>query len=210
MTVTWEQLHRALDRAPRRVPVPEGARRAAVAAILTPDCELLFMKRAEHPDDPWSGHLSFPGGRVEPGETVQAAAERETLEEVGIDLDRAVLLGELDEVATQGPLPRIVIRPYVWRLAAPPRVVLNEEAVSLHRLSLGRLLANDGRGSMHHPWRGRDLVLPRVDFDGVRLWGLTLLIVDDLLDRLDGRGRGLRRLDRPGQTPWDEPVSPGS
>ena len=33
----------------------------------------------------------------------------------------------------------------------------------------------------------------RVDLDGVRLWGLTLRIVDDLLDRMDGDGIGLDR-----------------
>ncbi len=40
---------------------------------------------------------------------------------------------------------------------------------------------------------GRRMSLPRVDFDGVRLWGLTLHMIDDLLHRLDGRGRGLAR-----------------
>ena len=45
--------------------------RAAVAAILREvpggaGVELFFILRAEHPDDPWSGHVAFPGGRRDP------------------------------------------------------------------------------------------------------------------------------------------------
>ena len=61
--------------------------RAAVAAVLGPTPEglqLLFIERAQHPDDPWSGHIAFPGGRIEIDDpSPRAAAERETLEEVG-------------------------------------------------------------------------------------------------------------------------------
>ena len=41
---------------------------------------------------------------------------------------------------------------------------------------------------------GHPVTLPRVDFQGQRLWGLSLRVVDDLLDRLDSRGAGLHRL----------------
>jgi 8-oxo-dGTP pyrophosphatase MutT (NUDIX family) len=40
-------------------------RQAAVAMILREGgggLEALFIKRAEHPLDPWSGHMAFPGG----------------------------------------------------------------------------------------------------------------------------------------------------
>ena len=55
---------------------------AAVAMILreaVEDVEMLFIERARHDSDPWSGHLAFPGGKVEEGEQPQEAAERETL-----------------------------------------------------------------------------------------------------------------------------------
>ena len=41
-----------------------------------------------------------------------------------------------------------------------------------------------GRGTFAYRWQGREMVLPCIDFDGQRLWGLTLRIVDDLLGRL--------------------------
>lgn len=204
--VTLERLRASLAREPERIALPEGGRRASVAAVLTGDLELLFMKRSEFEGDPWSGHVSFPGGRVEEGETILDAAVRETLEEVGLDLGRAELLGELDEVVTRGPLPPLVIRPHVFHLPEVPSLRLNEEVASVHRLGLDALLDNAGRGTMVHPWRDHRLIFPRVDFDGVRLWGLTLHMVDDLLDRLDGGGRGMARIEGGSSTPWEAPA----
>ncbi len=43
--------------------------RAAVAIVLREGAkgiELLLIRRSEHPDDPWSGQMAFPGGRHDP------------------------------------------------------------------------------------------------------------------------------------------------
>lgn len=206
--VMLKKVRQVVGREPSRVVLPEDGRRAAVAAILTGRRELLFMRRAEYEGDPWSGHLSFPGGRVEPGETPLEAAIRETEEELGLALSEEQLLGELDELRTRGDLPTLVIRPYVFFVEEVGPLDTNEEVAAVHRLSLQALLDGKGRGTMRHPWRGHELVLPRVDFDGVRLWGLTLHMVDDLLHRLDGLGRGLERphegAHAAGRTPWEE------
>ena len=57
--------------------------RAAVALVLTDDAnslDLLLIERSQRAGDPWSGHMAFPGGRVDDGDaTARAAAERETL-----------------------------------------------------------------------------------------------------------------------------------
>ena len=79
----------------------EGNHQAAVAVVLrdakgTP--ELLLIERARREGDPWSGHMAFPGGRLDPTDSdPRSAAERETLEEVGVRLARAESLGRLDE-----------------------------------------------------------------------------------------------------------------
>ena len=73
--------------------------RAADGRALPP-VELLLVQRAFNAADRWSGDVALPGGRVDGGETARAAAVREALEEVGIDLaDRAeyVALGRLDD-----------------------------------------------------------------------------------------------------------------
>jgi 8-oxo-dGTP pyrophosphatase MutT (NUDIX family) len=79
----------------------KGRTRAAVAMILreTPhDLEILFIERASNERDPWSGHLAFPGGKVEEGEKARQAAERETLEEIGLDLGIERYVGRLSDI----------------------------------------------------------------------------------------------------------------
>ena len=75
---------------------------AAVALLLREgvfSTEVLFIIRAIHDRDPWSGNIGFPGGRLNHGgETPQQAAERETLEELSLDLGQARYLGRLDDL----------------------------------------------------------------------------------------------------------------
>lgn len=167
---------------------PTVTRRAAVAAVLRPGDELLFIRRSDRDGDPWSGHIAFPGGRVEPRDaSLQAAAERETREEVGLDLARhGRVLGPLDQVLTpvqRGPAA-MVIAPFVYRLESEPVLALNHEVASVHWFSLQRLLAGEGRSSFTLEWRGNTWQMPCVDLEGVRIWGLTLRMLDDLLERL--------------------------
>lgn len=62
--------------------------------------EALFIKRAARRGDRWTGHIAFPGGRRDPeDEDDIAAAMRETMEEVGIDLsgENVLRLGNLPQ-----------------------------------------------------------------------------------------------------------------
>jgi len=83
-----------------------GKREAAVAMVLraTPGGpEVLFIERASHESDPWSGHMAFPGGRLDPGDpNPRSAAERETREEVGIPIADARYLGRLPDLPGRG------------------------------------------------------------------------------------------------------------
>jgi len=65
--------------------------------------ELLFIKRAANPRDKWSGHVAFPGGKREKGETALENGIREAKEEIGLDLKNEsnfIYLGRLDDRAT--------------------------------------------------------------------------------------------------------------
>src|SRR4051812_5040072 len=67
-------------------PAPDGQRRAAVAVVLH-DRRVLLMKRAERAGDPWSGHISLPGGGYQASDgDLRVTAIRETREELGVEL----------------------------------------------------------------------------------------------------------------------------
>jgi 8-oxo-dGTP pyrophosphatase MutT (NUDIX family) len=60
---------------------------------------VLLLRRATHPLDPWSGHMSLPGGRHEQQDDgLLRTALRETQEEVGLEIEReGRVLGALDD-----------------------------------------------------------------------------------------------------------------
>lgn len=53
----------------------------AAIAVVVRDGQVLLVRRAYQPD---MGKWGFPGGKIEAGETVRAAAERELFEETGL------------------------------------------------------------------------------------------------------------------------------
>jgi 8-oxo-dGTP pyrophosphatase MutT (NUDIX family) len=173
---------------PAAVPDPEPAtRRAAVAVVVGPAEELLFIRRAERVGDPWSGDMAFPGGREEPDDLhPRATAERETFEEVGLDLGGATFLGALAPMVSPLRLPTkgFIIHPYLYQLAAWPPFVVSEEVAAIHHLALPRLLSGEGRESFVFRGYGIERELPCLRLDGTFVWGLTLRVVDDLLERL--------------------------
>lgn len=78
---------------PSRTLTPPDGRRAAIAAIFRLDAatgqpQLLFIRRAENPRDPWSGNVALPGGKQDAadGDDDEVTAIREASEEVGLDL----------------------------------------------------------------------------------------------------------------------------
>ena len=77
---------------------------------------LLLVKRATSESDPWAGHMALPGGRHDKSDSdLLSTAKRETMEEVGVDLDQsAPLLGRLDETSPSTQrLPTLSISPFV-------------------------------------------------------------------------------------------------
>lgn len=180
----------------RRAPAPAGERtgpsgeriaHASVALVVRPgatDLDLLVIERAKRVGDPWSGHMAFPGGRSAPEDrSAQATAERETWEEVGIDLaGTGRLLGPLDEVWPRSGAPSIVVSPFVFAVPADTTTRLNHEVAAAFWSPL-RMLAEPGAATeyLHALEDGEELRFPAIAYESRVIWGLTHRIMTDFL-----------------------------
>ncbi len=185
--VTLEAVARALAASvPRTLDIP-GFRRAAVLVPLVEDggaLSLLLTVRAptlrSH-----AGQVALPGGRLEPGEDSVDAALRETREEVGLDVPRDAVLGELsDHPSPAGYVARPVVArvPRAQPLRPDPREVAEAFLVPLDELraltprsEVRRLKEGARRRIFFYDWRDRVI------------WGFTGNVIRNLFDVLDGR-----------------------
>lgn len=162
------------------------ARRAAVAILLREGpagLEMLMIERAQRAGDPWSGHMAFPGGMLSALDRHSlAAAIRETGEEIGLDLGQHAPVARLSEISSpshRGPRP-MTITPYVFVLRDEPAFTLNHEVAAVLWVPLRFLGDAANRGAV----RWRHLQLPCYDWEGRRIWGLSLQMIEELLSHL--------------------------
>ena len=109
--------------------------RAAVALIFTEkEKRLLIVKRSEHPDDPWSGHLALPGGKSESCDSdLLDTCIRETREECGIELKRNDCIETMPvqlagHYAATDPM---AVQPYVFCIPQEPlKITLDRDELS--------------------------------------------------------------------------------
>ena len=165
------------------------SRGAAVALVLRQsreELEVLFIERARREGDPWSGHMAFPGGRVDPDDPdVRSAAERETLEEVGIRLDAAERLGRLDDMrGNRGVgVPSLVVSAFVYYAKDPPELVANYEVQDTFWFPVSSLLDPERHVEYPIPWNSGDS-FPGIRVgtpDGQVVWGLTYRFLEEFL-----------------------------
>ena len=72
--------------------------RTATAIITFPQDKILLIKRRTLP---FTGYWALPGGRVDPGETVEQTIAREVKEETGLDVEVVRKMGEYHEQGVQ-------------------------------------------------------------------------------------------------------------
>lgn len=163
-----------------------GARskRAAVAVLLHDQPHgphVLLMKRAERQGDPWSGHISLPGGRHEVFDPdLHATAIRETHEELGIQLAGMQYLGQLAPLHPRSSGPTgIEVTPFVFLTDAIVEPTCGPEALAAFWLPLETASAGAFDSTYQYP--GSDMTFPSWTFDGHVIWGLTWRILGDVL-----------------------------
>lgn len=165
----------------------DADRHAAVAVVARDGAaggELLFIRRAEHPLDPWSGHMAFPGGMVDPGDADPlAAARRETREELALDLDaEAALLGRLSDVKPMSLRASLAISPFVFALRGAPALVPNDEVQEALWIPWRFFADRSNRSTFFWARNGVPVPMPCYKFEDRVVWGLTLRMVDELLE----------------------------
>ena len=185
--LTLEALSRALASHEPLEAEADGRTRAAVVLLLCPTTDahvdLLIIERSRHESDPWSGHLAFPGGKVEPGDpNLRAAVARETREEIGIDLSAvATCIGQLDDESAS--IMPLIVSAFVYHVPTFPPVVLGDEVERSFWFPLHDL-GDPARQTWHLHGEGRsryaaiDLRLPETPL----LWGVTYRFVVQLLE----------------------------
>lgn len=178
---------RLRGRSPQAIEPGPGGRRAAVALLLRArgrePVELLMIKRATYAGDPWSGHFALPGGRQEPGETLEQTAIRETREETSLDLARdGLLLGRLDDVEPRTvALPPLVITPFVGAVGGDDALTLSDEVAEAFWVPVDALRAPDATRDVVLELTGGPRRVPTFQHGARIIWGLTERILRQFL-----------------------------
>ena len=168
----------------------EQPRRAAVALVLAPGSageaalSLLLVRRSEREGDPWSGHMALPGGHAHPEDAdLLHTARRETLEEVGVDLAGAELLGRLDDVSPMRSSD-MAVRPFVFWASERPSVTLSSEVAEVLWVPLDALASDALRTMRDVEVRGATLRVPAYVIDERVVWGMTYHLLERLLQQV--------------------------
>ena len=176
-------------------------KRSAVAMILQLRkgvLHILMIKRADRIGDPWSGQMAFPGGRMDPGDRHgYAVAVRETHEEVGLLLTEAdICIGRLSDLNARPHKGAfgMAVSPFVFRLDRQVKFRPNYEVAETVWVPLEFLLDTANRETMVWERKGLRIPMPCYLYEDRRIWGLSLMMLDELMDLAEGSN--------PARRPW--------
>lgn len=177
------------------MPFRRSLARAAVALIEGHDESgeqaLLFIRRTHREDDPWSGDMAFPGGRMQPTDCEpRQTAIRETQEETGLDLVRhgRMVCRMSDRLTREHARWRpMVVTPYLFTWPQSqrglPSVTLNHEAQAAVWVPKWVLASREYRAIRPFPTPLGTLRLPCCRYQDYCIWGLSFSLVQEYLRR---------------------------
>lgn len=165
----------------------EGRPGAALALFYPREGRLHFVLtvRARHLPS-HRGQVSFPGGAVEPGESIAEAALREGEEEVGLDPAAVRIAGAL--TALHIPASGYVLHPVVGFADTAPRLRGSEGEVDrVLEVPFGHLLDRSRLRVEQRMLRDLTCEVPYFDLEGEKVWGATAMALAELLWALGHR-----------------------
>jgi 8-oxo-dGTP pyrophosphatase MutT (NUDIX family) len=190
-----QRLREALERGHRASPVllegdamdDDSADRTPAAVLVAvvdaPEPAVILTERPltmrKHP-----GQISFPGGRIDPGDTGPVdAALREAEEEIGLPRGAVEVIGTADRYRTITGFevtPVVgVVPPGLALVAQPDEVAAIFEAPLHFLLDPARHVVRSAR------FQGRERHYYEIDWQGRRIWGATAAMIVNLSRRLD-------------------------
>ena len=141
--------------------------------------EVLLTRRSMHVSS-HRGEVSFPGGRIDPGEDARAAALREAHEEVGLQSDLVTVVGELYPIGTY--VSRSWIVPIVGHVAEPLALqACTGEVDRVFWVPLHDLTAPDTFREEFWPTGIGERPIFFFELDGETVWGATARMLHQLL-----------------------------
>ena len=161
---------------------PEGAKNGAALLLVYPHDETLHValtvRGAQLRNH--TGQVSLPGGRVDEGETFEAAALREATEEIGVDPTMVDVLGRLTPLHI--PVSGYVLHPIVGFAPMRPAFQRAEWEVARIIEAPVSLLADPSvvkREIRTRIVKGQsiDVDVPYFDIDGEKVWGATAMVL---------------------------------
>jgi 8-oxo-dGTP pyrophosphatase MutT (NUDIX family) len=165
----------------------QRAQRAAVSLVLSEhqgQLSVLLVRRAEREGDPWSGHMALPGGHEHPTDRdLLHTAQRETLEEVGLDLEQGELLGRLDDVSPMRS-SAMVVRPFVFWLPHVPSLSTSNEIAEVLWVSLADLASDNLRATREVELAATRLSVPAFVIGERVVWGMTFHLLERFLAQI--------------------------
>jgi len=174
---------------PPSVEYPGGRHSAVLVALFQGDegAEVVLTRRSRALRN-HKGEISFPGGRLDPGETPVEAALREAHEEVALDPSLVTVVGELDHVATM--VSRSLIVPVVGTMQERP--VLRASAAEVDRILTAPLISFLDDGVYREERWGRPPLERSIHFFELideTVWGATGRMMVQLLAIATGVAR---------------------
>ena len=168
-----------LDQVP---PPPDSRPSAVLVPILAGDDgpEIVLTRRSQHLSN-HKGEVSFPGGRVDAGESFVDAAIREAYEEIGLEPHTVDVIGEMSAMATY--VSRSYIVPVVAHVTKRPSLdVRNDEVDRVFTVPLVELVRHDTYSEEHWGLPPNQYRIHFFHLDEETVWGVTGRMLHQLIN----------------------------